>query len=122
MIRYTILGSNNVEAARAFYTPLMAALGASELFDTGRLYFYGQSMDQPMLCIGGPYDREAASVGNGVMVSLDAGSTEKVDAVYALALELGGTDEGAPGERMPSFYGAYVRDLDGNKLCFCKLG
>lgn len=122
MIRYTILGSNNVEAARAFYTPLMAALGASELFDTGRLYFYGHSMDQPMLCIGGPYDREAASVGNGVMVSLDAGSTEKVDALYALALELGGTDEGAPGERMPSFYGAYVRDLDGNKLCFCKLG
>ena len=38
------------------------------------------------------------------------------------ALELGATDEGEPGQRVPTFYGAYVRDLDGNKLTFCKFG
>ena len=41
-------------------------------------------------------------------------------AVHAKALELGGTCEGAPGERMPTFYGAYFRDLDGNKFCVFK--
>ena len=37
------------------------------------------------------------------------------------ALELGATDDGPPGERLPIFYGAYVRDLDGNKLCFFEM-
>ncbi len=42
--------------------------------------------------------------------------------MYAKALELGATDEGPPGERIPNvFYGAYVRDLDGNKLCFMEM-
>ena len=45
-----------------------------------------------------------------------------VDAVYAKALELGGSDEGAPGERFPGFYAAYFRDLDGNKLNCCCMG
>ena len=122
MIKYTILGSNNIEAARGFYGPLLGEIGRKELFDTGRLYFYGNSMDEPMIVIGGPYDGNAATVGNGVMIAIDAGDTQTVDKLYAKALELGGTDEGAPGQRMPTFYGAYVRDLDGNKLCFCKLG
>jgi predicted lactoylglutathione lyase len=36
--------------------------------------------------------------------------------VHAKALELGGTDEGAPGPRGDGFYAAYFRDLDGNKF------
>ena len=60
------------------------------------------------------------TVGNGNMIALTAGSSELVDAVYAKAIELGGTDEGAPGERTDGFYAAYFRDLDGNKLnVFC---
>ena len=46
---------------------------------------------------------------------------QQVDAIYAKAMELGATDEGPPGERMPTFYGAYIRDLDGNKLVFYKM-
>jgi predicted lactoylglutathione lyase len=54
------------------------------------------------------------------MVALAMDSPEKVDAVYAKALELGGTDEGAPGPRSEQFYAGYFRDLDGNKLnAFC---
>ena len=45
---------------------------------------------------------------------------------HAKALELGGTDEGAPGVRGPegdqAFYGAYFRDLDGNKFCAFRIG
>ena len=64
----------------------------------------------------------AATVGNGTMVALEAKDPAQVDAVYAKAIELGGTDEGAPGERFPGFYAAYFRDLDGNKVCVFKMG
>jgi predicted lactoylglutathione lyase len=57
------------------------------------------------------------------MVAFTADSKEEVDAFYAKAIELGAADEGAPGQRIPDrFYGAYVRDFDGNKLCFFKFG
>ena len=41
--------------------------------------------------------------------------------VYDKAIELGASDEGAPGERLPIFYGAYIRDPDGNKICFYEM-
>lgn len=69
-----------------------------------------------------PYDKQPATVGNGAMVALQGNSREQVDAVYAKALELGGSDEGAPGQRYPGFYAAYFRDLDGNKLNCCYMG
>jgi predicted lactoylglutathione lyase len=69
-----------------------------------------------------PFNGEAATVGNGTMIALDMPSREAVDAFHAKALELGGTDEGAPGERGPGYYMAYFRDPDGNKFCACKLG
>ena len=75
-----------------------------------------------MLAICIPYDEQPQACGNGNMVAIPGGSREKVDALYAKAIELGATDEGAPGERVPGvFYGAYVRDLDGNKLCFYEM-
>ena len=61
---------------------------------------------------------DAATIGNGSMVALDAESRADVDAFYKAALAHGGTDEGAPGLRPfhENFYAAYVRDPDGNKL------
>ena len=70
----------------------------------------------PALSVTEPFDGKAASVGNGVMVALQMESQAKVDAFYRRALELGATDEGAPGPRGPGFYAGYFRDLDGNKL------
>ena len=67
-----------------------------------------------------PYDGRPATVGNGVMVAIAVNSPDNVHAMHARALELGGTDEGAPGPRVANFYAAYFRDLDGNKLnAFC---
>ena len=70
------------------------------------------------------FDEEDASVGNGVMIALDAGTAEDVDKVYAKAIELGAEDEGAPHDRgsQMGFYGGYFRDLDGNKLVAYCLG
>jgi len=50
------------------------------------------------------------------MVAIVVDSKEKVDALHAKALELGGSDAGAPGQRGDTFYAGYFRDLDGNKL------
>jgi predicted lactoylglutathione lyase len=70
----------------------------------------------------GPYDKKAATVGNGSMHGFSFGTPQEVDAFHAKALALGGTDEGAPGYRAPKFYMSYFRDLDGNKLCAFKIG
>ena len=122
MLAYVTLGSNDTARATAFYDAVLGELGAKRVFDNGRLYFYSMGPNQPMLAIGGPYDGGAASAGNGVMPAIAAPSREAVDKAYAKAMELGAPDEGAPGQRLPIFYGAYFRDPDGNKICVCKMG
>ena len=73
-----------------------------------------------MVAICLPYDGEPAHQGNGNMLALPV-KRDDIERVYNKALELGATDEGAPGERLPVFYGAYVRDPDGNKICFYEM-
>lgn len=123
MISYVTLGVNDLTAAKAFYTELLADLGAKTLIDMGRIAFIGKSMAQPMLAVCVPFNQQAASPGNGNMLSFQPGSKEKVDALYQKALTLGASCDGAPGQRIANtFYGAYVKDADGNKLCFCHFG
>ncbi|PZO73419.1 MAG: glyoxalase [Sphingomonas taxi] len=128
MIGYATLGTNDIDSALAFYNALLATAGGKRLMqmpDDRKLTFYGAGVGKPMLAIGKPYDGQAATAGNGAMVALSADSREQVDQVYAKAIELGGSDEGAPGSRGPEqmgFYGAYFRDPDGNKLCVFKMG
>lgn len=125
MIGYAMVGSNDLAKALGFYDALLATVGAGTLFEHpsgGRVY--GAGMDKPFFGVVAPYDGGRATVGNGTMISLAADSRAQVDAVYAKAMALGAKDEGAPGVRGPdgdrAFYGAYFRDLDGNKLCiFC---
>ena len=65
------------------------------------------------------FNGAAASPGNGTMIALRARSWEAVQKFHGAALAHGGSCEGAPGLRPqynPDFYGAYVRDPDGNKL------
>jgi catechol 2,3-dioxygenase-like lactoylglutathione lyase family enzyme len=120
MIGYVTLGTNDLPRAAAFYDALLAEIGAKRLWDYGRGIAWGVAPDKPSLGILKPYDGNAATVGNGVMVALVVDSHEKVDRVHRKALELGGTDEGAAGPRSDGFYAGYFRDLDGNKLnVFC---
>ena len=122
MLAYVTLGTNDKEKALAFYDAVLGEMGAKRFFANDRLQFYGVGPGQPMIGIGDPFDKEAATVGNGVMPALGCKDTETVDRAYKKALEMGGTCEGEPGQRMPTFYGAYFRDPDGNKICVCKLG
>ena len=121
MLGYATIGTSDMDRAVAFYDALLAEAGAKQLFGMDRIKFYGTAMDQAMLAICIPYDENAHAVGNGQMAAISGGSREGVDKLYAKAIELGATDEGPPGERLPVFYGAYVRDLDGKKLCFFEM-
>lgn len=123
MIGYVTIGTNDMEKAKSFYTSLLGDMGATVVFDGGRIAFIGKSMAEPMIAVCTPYDEgNPQSAGNGNMIAIDAGSRENVDALYNKAMELGATDDGPAGERMPTFYGAYIRDADNNKICFYKMG
>ena len=122
MLGYATIGTKDMDRAVAFYDALLAEIGGKQLFGMDRIKFYGTAMDQAMLALCIPYDEEPHVVGNGQMVAIPGGTREGVDKLYAKALELGASDEGPPGERIPNvFYGAYVRDLDGNKICFMEM-
>ena len=122
MIGYVLVGSNDLKRAAAFYDALLAELGARRTWESERGIAWSVSDSEPSLGIIKPYDGKPATVGNGVMVALAAGSRGQVDRVYRKAIELGGTDEGAAGPRGDGgFYAGYFRDLEGNKLSvFCE--
>jgi catechol 2,3-dioxygenase-like lactoylglutathione lyase family enzyme len=123
MLASARFGTKNIEAAKAFYDEIAALLGARRVYDMPNLAAY-QSEGGAMFLIGLPFEGEA-SVGNGTQMGLDAPSRALVDQVYNKALELGGTCEGKPGIRggnPDGFYGAYFRDLDGNKLTVFRYG
>lgn len=117
MIGYVTLGTNDFEKAKAFYDAVLSEAGGRRVMGFERMQLWGSAPGSAMLAICQPYDGRAASVGNGVMPAINAASKEIVDKTYAKALESGATDEGPPGQRGDTFYGAYFRDLDGNKLC-----
>jgi catechol 2,3-dioxygenase-like lactoylglutathione lyase family enzyme len=110
MIGYTTLGVNDLERARAFYDAALAPLGGRRTLTYERSQYYGSPERGAMLGITLPFDGSSASVGNGVMVALKAGSAAAVEQVHAAAMSAGAVCE------------AYFRDLDGNKLCAFFMG
>ena len=121
MIGYVTLGTNDKPRAEKFYDELLKEIGGSRFMETEQFTAYATEPGKPGIGITIPYDKKPATVGNGVMVALDVGSIEKVNAIYKKAIALGAKDEGKPGPRGDhGFYAGYFRDLDGNKLnAFC---
>ena len=118
---HVVIGTNNIERARAFYDATLGALGVKRLGDLETASFYGA--EAPELMVTKPIDGKPATASNGATVSFSASSREAVDAFHSSALANGGECAGAPGPRpvAPTAYAAYVRDPDGNKIatyCF----
>lgn len=127
MIGYVTLGSNDLGRARTYYDALFGSIGAGRLMEFGENFtMYGAAWGQPAVAITKPYNGETATAGNGNMTAIVMDSRDKVDAFYAKAIELGGSDEGPPGlrgeEGPQAFYGAYFRDPEGNKFCAFRIG
>ncbi|OAP40957.1 glyoxalase [Sinorhizobium glycinis] len=119
MLLYVTVGTNDLERAGAFYDVVLPTLGYRRQRQDETEIGYGADGDvRVRFWVVTPFNREPATYGNGVSIALVAETRSAVDAFHAAALAAGGTDEGAPGLRPfhAHFYGAWVRDLDGNKI------
>lgn len=118
LIDHASVGVPDIATARKFYDPVMKTLGCDCLAAMDGLAAYGTTVPQFVIIL--PYDKQAATAGNGTHICFAAASRAAVDAFSKAALENGGRDEGAPGPR-PGYpkadvYAAFVRDPFGNKL------
>lgn len=122
MIGYVTVGSNDLARSAAFYDPIAAELGVGRMMEFDTFIAWGQPEGAPGIAATKPFDGEAATVGNGVMVAFEAKDRDQVKRLYDIALANGGSCEGEPGPRGEPdengmvFYAAYFRDPDGNKL------
>lgn len=116
MLGYITLGTNDLERAAKFYDAIAAELGTSRMMEWPGAIAWGTPGGSAGIGITKPFNGEAATVGNGVMAALEASSQEQIHRLHEIALANGGTCEGPPGPRGDSFYAAYFRDPDGNKL------
>ena len=120
MFSHVTVGSNDVARAKSFYGDLLKPLGLVLHLEFPDGLGYGRADGRPQFWVVSPLDKKAASVGNGITVGLDAPDRAAVDAAHKAGMSAGGKDEGAPGLRThyhPNYYGAYLRDPDGNKIC-----
>ena len=116
MIGYVTLGTNDLAKAAPFYDALAGELGVGRMMEFDTFIAWGEPGGAAGIGLTKPFDGNAASVGNGVMVALAAKDAAQVQRLYDIALANGGACEGAPGDRGGGFYAGYFRDLDGNKL------
>ena len=124
-ISHVHIGVNGFERALDFYSAVLQTLGWRLKFIDRERQWAGwrpPQAERPLLLVGRPYDGRPAEPGNGHMLALEAQSRELVDRFHAAAIAAGGRCDGPPGLRPayhPAYYGAYVRDPEGAKLCAC---
>ncbi len=121
MFSHATLGTNDFPRAMAFYDALLAPLGLAR-FHTGEAEagYAANPEASPQFWLMRPFDGGPARPGNGTMLAFEAPDRATVRAVHAAGLATGGAEEGGPGLRPDyhaDYYGAYLRDPDGNKLC-----
>jgi catechol 2,3-dioxygenase-like lactoylglutathione lyase family enzyme len=120
-ISYIMIGSNDLARSRIFYDAVMPHLGGTIAHDYEGITFCYAFDNGVMAWVARPNDKSAVVAANGSMPGFGCASKEAVHAAHAAALGAGGSNEGDPGPRPlygPEFYGAYVRDPDGNKMSF----
>ncbi len=121
MIGYVTIGAKDSEASGKFYDAVFSAFGHERKFADGGWIGYGpKGKEENSVFVCPPFDKQLTSFGNGMMIAFKAKDADEVKAAHAAGLKNGGRDEGAPGYRPPekqSWYGAYLRDPTGNKIC-----
>jgi len=124
MFSHVTVGCTDLERASAFYDAVLAPLGLIRRVvppDGGpaSACWVHPTRTLPRFYVYLPRDGLAATPGNGSMLAFHAETPDSVRAAYTGGILQGGTDEGTPGERPwygEGYYGAYLRDPDGNKL------
>ena len=119
MFAFTTIGTNNLKKSSQFYDELLKTLGIVRVIQDERYVGYSKEDNLEIIefYIMCPFDKKEATIGNGTMISFDGKTPEKVNEFHQKALKIGATNEGFPGPRHGEDYYAYIRDLDGNKIC-----
>lgn len=124
MLGYVTIGALDSEASGKFYDAVLSAIGGERKFADGGWVGYGPKSGDHNVYVCPPHDQQPARPANGTMIAFKAHSMDEVKAAYEAGLSHGGRDEGAPGPRpadSKTFFGAYLRDPTGNKICvYCK--
>lgn len=117
MISHTTLGTNNLIKSERFYSQVIGAIGGTQIYQSETVVFWEFEGGGAKLALTVPFNGELATHGNGSMVAFNLPSIEQVNDVFSIAISLGASSEGEPGERSGgAYYAAYFRDLDGNKI------
>jgi len=120
MLHHVSVGVRDVARAATFYDPVMKALGYKRVADySPGAIAYGEANGKPQFWVGLPHDQGMPSAGNGAHVGFTAKSKAAVMKFHEAALKAGGSNNGEPGPRPdygPAYYGAFIYDLDGNKI------
>jgi catechol 2,3-dioxygenase-like lactoylglutathione lyase family enzyme len=120
MLHHVSVGVRDVARAAAFYDPVLKALGYRRVAEyLPHAVAYGERKSHPEFWIGVPHNQQMATAGNGTHVGFLARTKAQVEAFHAAALKAGGSNDGEPGPRPdygPEYYGAFIYDLDGNKI------
>ena len=119
MFAFITIGTNNLKKSSQFYDELLKTLGIVRVIQDERYVGYSKEDNLEIIefYIMCPFDKKKATIGNGTMISFDGKNPEKVNEFHQKALKIGATNEGFPGPRHGEDYYAYIRDLDGNKIC-----
>lgn len=118
---YAMIGANDCDKSHTFYDAVLATINwkSHDSFPGARGYSEGGAGKGFQLWVATPFNKAAATSGNGSMIGFSAKSHREVDEFYSTAMAEGGSDEGAPGLRPhygPKWYAAYLRDPAGNKI------
>ncbi len=116
MIGYVTLGTKDLAKAAEFYDAIAGELDTPRMMEFDGFIAWGKPGGGAGIGLTRPFDGNVATVGNGVMVALEAKDKEQVHRLHEIALAHGGSCEGPPGPRGEGFYAGYFRDPDGNKL------
>ncbi len=118
MLGHLSFGVQDLARAADFYERILAPIGFVRVWSSDRGFGFGPPGKGDKLALFAK-PGEASAPGPGFHLAFDAPSRAAVDAFHAAALAAGGADAGAPGLRphySPTYYAAFVIDLDGYKL------
>jgi len=123
MYAFITIGTNNLKKSSFFYSKILNVLKIKRVIINKRYHGFAKlnTKKKIELYIIKPHNKKKATVGNGTMITFLAKSNKEVNEFYNTAIKFGAKDEGKPGPRHSKDYYAYIRDLDGNKICICKL-
>jgi len=121
MLGFATIGTNNIQESCKFYDVVLPTLGIKKVLTTERYigYAINNNLEKIEFYLMKPFNKEAATYGNGTMIAFLAKSRFEVDNFHKVAIENGAINEGVPGFRPSDSrdYYAYIRDVDGNKIC-----